>query len=131
MTRLLEPIKDGPIAREMLSLWHEYEGAATAESRYVKQLDKLDMITQALCYEREGVSHTSGFNASTGSNSSATSNTGAAAATSNRGINLDQFFESTPVSLFSDPVLKDVAEQVHQMHRATVAVQPNDQKNRL
>ncbi|KAI6232065.1 5'-deoxynucleotidase HDDC2 [Aphelenchoides besseyi] len=36
---------------EIYTLWQEYEKAETPEAKVVKQLDKLDMIAQALTYE--------------------------------------------------------------------------------
>lgn len=35
------------------NLWNEYEAASTPEARFVKDLDKLEMILQAHEYEEE------------------------------------------------------------------------------
>ena len=40
-------------AKEMVELWKEYDKAETPEARYVKDLDKLEMILQADEYEEE------------------------------------------------------------------------------
>ena len=37
---------DNEVAREIESLWLEYEDQVTPESRFVKDLDKLEMIIQ-------------------------------------------------------------------------------------
>lgn len=39
-------------AQEIYALWIEYEEAATAEALFVKDLDKFEMIVQALEYEK-------------------------------------------------------------------------------
>jgi putative hydrolases of HD superfamily len=44
-------------AAEIAALWEEYEAATTPEALLVKDLDKFEMIVQALEYE-EGVCHT-------------------------------------------------------------------------
>ena len=38
-------------AEEMVSLWHEYEENKTIEAKFVKDIDKFDMILQADEYE--------------------------------------------------------------------------------
>lgn len=38
---------------EIYSLWQEYEEARTPEAIAVKQLDKFDMVAQALSYEEK------------------------------------------------------------------------------
>ncbi|KXS13854.1 hypothetical protein M427DRAFT_124620 [Gonapodya prolifera JEL478] len=43
---------DTPEAKEMHDLWLEYDAGETAEAKLVKDLDKLEMIVQALEYER-------------------------------------------------------------------------------
>jgi putative hydrolase of HD superfamily len=40
------------MGNHVLGLWQEYEGAATAEAIFVKDIDKLEMILQARQYER-------------------------------------------------------------------------------
>jgi len=40
-------------ARDVRALWREYEAGVTPEARLVKDLDRLEMLVQALEYERE------------------------------------------------------------------------------
>lgn len=42
----------GPIA-ELITLWEEYEAATTAEARYVRDMNLIDMCLQALRYETD------------------------------------------------------------------------------
>ena len=39
---------------DFLSFWEEYEARESAEARFVKDMDLIDMCLQALVYEREG-----------------------------------------------------------------------------
>lgn len=41
-----------PFAQELKSLWYEYESGITIESKIAKDLDKFDMICQAVEYEK-------------------------------------------------------------------------------
>ncbi|CDS10189.1 Putative Hydrolase-HD superfamily protein [Lichtheimia ramosa] len=41
-----------PVAQEIVDLWQEYEDAKTPEALLVKDLDKFEMIVQALEYEK-------------------------------------------------------------------------------
>lgn len=43
-----------PNRHDYLALWDEYTTASSAEARLVKDLDRIDMLTQALLYERAG-----------------------------------------------------------------------------
>jgi putative hydrolase of HD superfamily len=43
-----------PRAAEYLALWDEYAGASSPEARLVKGLDRVEMLAQALAYERAG-----------------------------------------------------------------------------
>ncbi|MEM7531875.1 MAG: HD domain-containing protein [Chloroflexota bacterium] len=43
-----------PNSETYVALWNEYETAATPEARLVKDVDKLEMVYQALCYEQAG-----------------------------------------------------------------------------
>lgn len=53
-TQALGGLLDGvPNAGELKQLWHEYEHAASAEGRFVKACDKLDMALQALRYQSD------------------------------------------------------------------------------
>ena len=42
------------MGQEMLDLWKEYEQGTSAEAKLVKDMDKLEMILQALEYEQDG-----------------------------------------------------------------------------
>jgi len=42
------------VGAEILELWKEYEAGATPEAKLVKDMDKLEMILQALEYETDG-----------------------------------------------------------------------------
>lgn len=44
-----------PQGEAYLQLWEEYEAGATAEARFVKQLDRLEMAMQAHVYEHQGL----------------------------------------------------------------------------
>ena len=41
-------------SQELLALWHEYAEGTSPEGRLVKDADKLEMVAQALAYERAG-----------------------------------------------------------------------------
>lgn len=43
---------DTTMAQEIVDLWQEYEDASTPEALFVKDLDKFEMIVQALEYEK-------------------------------------------------------------------------------
>ena len=51
MKRLLETL--GKEGEEYMRLWLEFERGETPEARFVRQVDKLEMILQALEYERK------------------------------------------------------------------------------
>ncbi|KAI8880810.1 HD domain-containing protein 2 [Backusella circina FSU 941] len=46
---------------EIVDLWHEYEEAKTPEALFVKDLDKFEMIVQALEYEKSDKKKLQGF----------------------------------------------------------------------
>ncbi|KAJ8750880.1 hypothetical protein K2173_016061 [Erythroxylum novogranatense] len=46
-------IGGGPRAQEMFDLWMEYEENSSSEAKLVKDFDKVEMILQALEYEKE------------------------------------------------------------------------------
>ncbi|OBZ82029.1 HD domain-containing protein C4G3.17 [Choanephora cucurbitarum] len=48
-------------AEEIVSLWQEYEDASTPEALFVKDLDKFEMIVQALEYEKSDKKKLQGF----------------------------------------------------------------------
>ena len=53
--RAIEELFAGlPNGAEYLALWDEYAAGASAEARLVKQLDRAEMLAQALAYERAG-----------------------------------------------------------------------------
>ncbi|ORE04448.1 hypothetical protein BCV72DRAFT_312887 [Rhizopus microsporus var. microsporus] len=56
-----EMLDDTDMVNEMASLWHEYEEAKTPEALFVKDLDKFEMIVQALEYERSEKKNLQGF----------------------------------------------------------------------
>ncbi|XP_046858857.1 5'-deoxynucleotidase HDDC2-like [Xenia sp. Carnegie-2017] len=45
----------GKVGKELISLWEEYESQSTPEAKFVKNLDRFDMILQAYQYEQESV----------------------------------------------------------------------------
>ncbi|KAI0060664.1 HD domain-containing protein [Artomyces pyxidatus] len=46
-------LHNSPAAQRIEALWQEYEDQATDEARFVKDLDRFEMASQALEYERE------------------------------------------------------------------------------
>jgi putative hydrolase of HD superfamily len=50
---ILRPLPP-PLRRRYFALWQDYERGRTAEARLVAELDKLEMVAQALAYERGG-----------------------------------------------------------------------------
>jgi putative hydrolase of HD superfamily len=71
----------------LLELFHEYEERKSNEAVAVKDLDLLDMILQADEYEERF------------------------------GVELDDFFQSTPVDRFRDPTVRKIAAQVHRQRQ--------------
>ena len=51
---LVQLLADVPNAALYQQRWTEYATAATPEARLVRDADKLEMVHQALCYERRG-----------------------------------------------------------------------------
>jgi putative hydrolases of HD superfamily len=51
---MIELFGDLQRGEEYLALWDEYSRAASPEARLVKALDRLEMLAQALAYERAG-----------------------------------------------------------------------------
>ncbi|KAI0316809.1 hypothetical protein OF83DRAFT_1244650 [Amylostereum chailletii] len=47
-----EMLHNSPAAQRMEALWQEYEDQSSDEARFVKDLDRFEMATQALEYER-------------------------------------------------------------------------------
>ncbi|KAJ4477254.1 HD domain-containing protein [Lentinula aciculospora] len=48
-----EMLHNSPAAQRIEALWKEYEDRETPEARFVKDLDRFEMATQALEYERD------------------------------------------------------------------------------
>lgn len=72
------------VGDEWLTLWHEYENSTTNEACAVKQLDKIDMLAQAVSYETK-------YN-----------------------IDLSEFFNSTPPKTFSTQPFIEWSKQIQQ-----------------
>ena len=53
MRRLTEGYPDRS-AKRVLELWDEYEACRTAEARFVRDMNLIDMCLQAYCYEADG-----------------------------------------------------------------------------
>jgi putative hydrolase of HD superfamily len=51
---MIELLEGLPQADEYLALWEEYVEGSSREARLVKQLDRVEMLAQALAYERAG-----------------------------------------------------------------------------
>jgi putative hydrolase of HD superfamily len=51
---MLELLQGLPQADTYIALWDEYTNGTSREARLVKQLDKVEMLSQALAYERTG-----------------------------------------------------------------------------
>ncbi|MDY6898156.1 MAG: HD domain-containing protein [Cyanobacteriota bacterium] len=61
IAKVLEKLPNG---LKWIALWEEYEIGESAESQFVKQLDKLEMALQASVYEHQGFTDLSAFFAS-------------------------------------------------------------------
>jgi putative hydrolase of HD superfamily len=53
MEEIRRILGNNPVGDELMELWEEYERGETIESRYVKDIDKFEMILQADEYERD------------------------------------------------------------------------------
>ncbi|CAL4889645.1 unnamed protein product [Urochloa decumbens] len=53
LDHMCELLGGGPRAQEIRELWTEYENNASLEAKVVKDFDKIEMILQALEYEKE------------------------------------------------------------------------------
>ncbi|KAI0741963.1 HD domain-containing protein [Daedaleopsis nitida] len=47
-----EMLHDSPAAQKIMALWNEYEAQESEEARFVKDLDRFEMASQAFEYER-------------------------------------------------------------------------------
>ncbi|KAI9478870.1 MAG: hypothetical protein EXX96DRAFT_525720 [Benjaminiella poitrasii] len=61
MDSFKESLGNTETANEIVDLWHEYEDASTPEALFVKDLDKFEMIVQALEYEKSDKKKLQGF----------------------------------------------------------------------
>jgi putative hydrolase of HD superfamily len=52
MEKISRDLGDTPLSKEMFALWQEYEEAKTPEALLVKDLDKFELIVQAMEYEK-------------------------------------------------------------------------------
>eukprot|EP00275_Glaucocystis_incrassata_P001562 EC123335.1.p1 GENE.EC123335.1~~EC123335.1.p1 ORF type:complete len:192 (+),score=31.90 EC123335.1:74-649(+) len=52
MNHIRQILRESPIGDEMFSLWTEYEDGTTPEAKFVKDVDKFEMILQASEYEQ-------------------------------------------------------------------------------
>ena len=53
MCELADSLGDAAISAELLADWDEYEDQKTLESKWVKDIDRLEMAAQAFTYEKE------------------------------------------------------------------------------
>jgi putative hydrolase of HD superfamily len=44
----------GPHTSELRELWHEFEAAETPEAQFAQDIDKIDLLLQAVEYEKDG-----------------------------------------------------------------------------
>lgn len=51
---MVELVQGLPQAQDYLELWDDYSHGTSREGRLVKQLDRIEMLSQALAYERAG-----------------------------------------------------------------------------
>ncbi|KAK2071663.1 hypothetical protein P8C59_006069 [Phyllachora maydis] len=55
--KLLGGVDGGVVGRDIRAIWQEYEDSQTLESLYVHDIDKLELLTQMVEYERRGEQH--------------------------------------------------------------------------
>lgn len=53
-TRLLGCYDDGHAGKDLIALWAEYEDGQSREARFVKDVDKLELLLQMVEYEKRG-----------------------------------------------------------------------------
>lgn len=51
LNQMMDPLADEVHREEMKALWHEYEAQATPEAKFVRDMDLLEMVLQAVRYE--------------------------------------------------------------------------------
>jgi putative hydrolase of HD superfamily len=93
MKKMLQELGDNPVAQEIYELFSEYEHQQSDEAKFIKEVDKLEMLLQGNFYEQS------------------------------QGKNLSQFFDSTPIDGFKNPLIKGVAQLAHNSHQQNVAPQ--------
>jgi len=54
-------LHSSPAAQRMYALWKEYEDGQSPEAKFVKDLDRFEMASQALEYEKRGANNLQGF----------------------------------------------------------------------
>lgn len=91
-TRELNAMEDiaklaGSSGTKLLALYHEYEQGKTPEAKFVKDLDKLDMIMQAFEYEKQ-----------------------------ERNLRLQEFFDNTE-GKFTHPFVQRLVEEVYEQRK--------------
>nr|KAG5694408.1 hypothetical protein BaRGS_017441 [Batillaria attramentaria] len=52
-TKHMCSLLDEPLGTQLFQLWQDYEDQASGEAKFVKDLDRLDMVMQAYEYERQ------------------------------------------------------------------------------
>jgi len=52
--RLLGNVDAGDVGREIRDIWQEYEDSKTAESHFVHDVDKMELLLQMVAYEKRG-----------------------------------------------------------------------------
>jgi putative hydrolase of HD superfamily len=52
--QLLGGVDGGHVAKEIRAVWQEYEDSETLESHYVHDIDKMELLTQMVEYEKRG-----------------------------------------------------------------------------
>ena len=63
---ILQVFNKLPNGWKWVNLWEEYEEGNSAEAKFVRQLDRLEMLLQASVYEQQGQADLSDFFSSTG-----------------------------------------------------------------
>jgi putative hydrolase of HD superfamily len=54
LQKLLKNLKDKKLAKEIFSLWQEFEAGKTKEAKLLRQLDRLECLFQTFEYEKQG-----------------------------------------------------------------------------
>ncbi|KAF2431468.1 hypothetical protein EJ08DRAFT_648979 [Tothia fuscella] len=51
---LLGTVDNGAVGKEILAIWQEFEASITAESQFTQDMDKVELLLQAIEYEKRG-----------------------------------------------------------------------------